>query len=149
MPRYEFVCREHDTNASVTCSIDQYSELMTQGGLRCLADLTPPHAMKRHYTPPAIKPSMPAHYNPSVGAWVTSMADFKSKLSAKSDEMSHRVGYTHNYTYSAACDREAFGITADRAAAATEDRDKRLRDAGVTDRHSPTTPADSSLVMDR
>lgn len=37
------------------------------------------------------------HFNISIGQHVNSMADFKSKLSAKSDQMSERLGIDHNY----------------------------------------------------
>lgn len=49
------------------------------------------------------------HFNPSVGRYVNSMADFKAALARGSDEASERLGFEHRYVPIEA--GEAQGVT--------------------------------------
>lgn len=51
------------------------------------------------------------HFNASVGKYVRNQAEFNSELSRLSDDMSERVGMTHNFVPVDQQDRQAFGVT--------------------------------------
>jgi hypothetical protein len=143
MPVYEFKCPVDGSQFSITATIEHYSKI--RNWLLC-----PHHRshLVRVYSPPVIKPSMPAHYNPTVGKWVRSMSEFKSELSRASDEASERTGLPHHFVPHEAGDYEAAGLTEERAEAAISARDRRLRDAGITSSDSPSSPPDRMLVVD-
>ena len=55
--------------------------------------------MRKKYSvhTPAPSTHFQPHFTRSLGQWVTSMADFRAKLSARSDAMSERLGIDHAY----------------------------------------------------
>jgi hypothetical protein len=67
--------------------------------------------MKRRYTKPAIKLSMPEHFNDSVGEYVSNERQFNDALKHKSDSMAERLGMNVNYQPIDWSDRKALGVT--------------------------------------
>lgn len=55
--------------------------------------------------------SMPEHYNTSLGQYVSNEREAQSALSRASDEMSERMGFTHQYEFVDPTDPAAVGVT--------------------------------------
>ncbi len=66
--------------------------------------------MSRRYSF-AIKTPMQAHFNHTVGNYVTNDADFRSKLRQASDELSAKSGIEHDFQPVDGADRAALGVT--------------------------------------
>lgn len=99
MPLYEWKC----VRCGFVCeTFEQSAGACPQCGDR----------MKRKYSV-AVKPMFHAHFNWSVGEYVTSMQDFKDKLSRKGDAQSERLGIEHRYRAVDHGDKEALGIQSD------------------------------------
>lgn len=93
MPTYDYKCPECGAADSVTMPIADYDP---DHFLVCVCT-DPPTVMARRYS------FLPAemfvdHYNNSVGSYVTSMSDLKSKMSRASDEATARTGIPHNFS---------------------------------------------------
>ena len=58
-----------------------------------------------------IKPSFQAHYNPSIGKYVSSRSEYENDLKVLSEKASLHTGIEHRFTPHDARDHEAFGLT--------------------------------------
>jgi putative FmdB family regulatory protein len=99
MPRYEWKCR--------TCGFVKDTMLQAAGPCPQCG-----RQMKRVYSFMVPGPNaMPdrAHFNYSVGQYVTNQRDFEDKLKRKGEEMSNRLGIEHNYVAHEKGDR--IGVT--------------------------------------
>lgn len=127
MPTYEWKCGCGAKVATVL-SIAQYEGYVPGIDGSCLVCGGDLH---RHYSNP---PSTPAlfqpHYNPSVGAYVSSPRDLSDKLKAASEQQSIRTGITHDYRPVDLRDRDRFNVTGD----GLDETARRRHDAGMDTR---------------
>lgn len=125
MATYRFKCVFHDPPIVIDIT-------------RPLGDTLPPPCpavpacdqyMQRVYTPPHIRPSMPAHFNHAVGQYVTRPSDIDSALARKSDVDAARLGMPVHYERVDPADQaDVFKVTEQ----GMDDTRRQSRDAGVT-----------------
>lgn len=69
------------------------------------------HFSRKVLAPPAIKTSMPEHFNAALGSYVSSEAEYRDGLKEASEKASQRAGYDMNFTPVDLHDRAALGVT--------------------------------------
>jgi putative FmdB family regulatory protein len=107
MPIYQYQCRECRQSFSLSRTIRDYSTIEYVACPDCTDQ-----RLTRVFSPPALPSQFQPHYNPSVGAYVTSQADMNSHMARISDETSARTGMPSKLV--AADPREVardFGVT--------------------------------------
>lgn len=109
MPLYEFKCPSHGTVSTTT-----------QYGVVPECELCK-NQMRRIYSFYVEKAFVP-HFNPSVGAFVSSQTDFNNRLAAMSEAETERTGIYHNYIPIEQGDAAGFGLTSDDLAMAEDAR---------------------------
>lgn len=67
--------------------------------------------LRRIYSNFRFQRGMEAHFNPSVGTYVSNERQFRDELKRKSDEASIRTGMTHNFVPVDLNDPKALGVT--------------------------------------
>jgi hypothetical protein len=97
MPFYEYKCPE--------CKL---ISTKTENDLQLPCSVCGYHSLKRLFSF-MIKPSMPAHYNQSVGRYVTGERDFKDELKRASDRATEETGIPHSYVPVDLHDSDTFG----------------------------------------
>ena len=60
---------------------------------------------------PAIKPSLPAHFNAATNTYVENEAHLKSVMRQQSDALTERTGVVHDFQPVDRRDKEALGVT--------------------------------------
>jgi putative FmdB family regulatory protein len=103
--------------------------------------------LKRIYSNFRFKRGMDAHFNPSVGTYVSNERQFRDELKRKSDEASVRTGMTHNFVPVDINDKAALGVT-DEGMDQIE-RNNALRQRGAAPIHVGETSGDSRSLGTR
>ncbi len=112
MPLYRYQCNECGTVEQVTLTFQEHEDF--RGMKRCHMNGPTIHDVcgtfdqvyDFHYNR-----SMPEHYSPQLGTYVTSDAHFQSELSRQADENSARMGFDVKYEQVDPTDSAAAGVT--------------------------------------